>query len=299
MTPPRTTASRPPVDRRPQDEDIDVYGLTHPGKLRSENQDHFLICSLKKQMVVRQTSLPDADRLMAQPERLASLAMVADGVGGGTRGAEASRIALEVVAKYVSSGMRCYYAAGLADDREFSQALQEGALQCHQELLRRGEEDPEYRGMATTLTLYISVWPRAHLLQLGDSRCYLLRQDELTQITRDQTMAQELVDLGVLTRADAPRSPFAHTLSSSIGGSQAAPVVTSIDMAWGHVLLLCSDGLTKHVSDEQLRERLRSMTSAKQACQTLLEDALRGGGSDNITIIVGRALPGVRDAAGS
>lgn len=299
MTPPRTTASRPPVDRRPQDEDIDVYGLTHPGKLRRENQDHFLICSLKKQMVIRQTSLPDADRLMAEPERLASLAMVADGVGGGTRGAEASRIALEAVAKYVSSGMRCYYAAGLADDREFSQALQEGALQCHQELLRRGEEDPEYRGMATTLTLYISVWPRAYLLQLGDSRCYLLRQDELTQITRDQTMAQELVDLGVLTRADAPRSPFAHTLSSSIGGSQAAPVVTSIDMAWGHVLLLCSDGLTKHVSDEQLRERLRSMTSAKQVCQTLLEDALRGGGSDNITIIVGRALPGVRDADGS
>jgi protein phosphatase len=299
MTPPHTTASRPPVDRRPQDEDIDVYGLTHPGKVRSENQDHFLICSLKKQMVIRQTSLPDADHLMAQPERLASLAMVADGVGGGTRGAEASRIALEAVAKYVSSGMRCYYAAGLADDREFSQALQEGALQCHQELLRRGEEDPEYRGMATTLTLYISVWPRAYLLQVGDSRCYLLRQDELTQITRDQTMAQELVDLGVLTRSDAPRSPFAHTLSSSIGGSQTAPVVTSLDMAWGHVLLLCSDGLTKHVSDEQLRDRLRSMTSAKQACQTLLDDALKGGGSDNITIIIGRAMPGVSASAES
>jgi protein phosphatase len=187
--------------------------------------------------------------------------------------------------------MRCYYAAGLADDREFSEVLQEAALQCHQELLRRGEEDPGYRGMATTLTLYIGVWPRAHLLQVGDSRCYLLRSGELTQITRDQTMAQELVDLGVLTRADAPGSPFAHTLSSSIGGSQSAPVVTSFDMTWGNVLLLCSDGLTKHVSDERLGERLRSMSSAKQACQALLQDALDGGGSDNITIIAGRALP--------
>ena len=290
-TAPRGTASLPTLDRRPREEEIDVYGLTHPGKVRTENQDHFLICALKKQMVVRLTSLPEADHLMAEPERLASLAMVADGVGGGTKGGEASRIALEAVAKYASSSMRCYYAASSADDREFSEELQEGALRCHTELLRRGEENPEYRGMATTLTLYLGVWPRAYLLQVGDSRCYLLRRGQLTQITRDQTMAQELIDLGVLTRTDASSSRFAHTLSSSIGGSQTAPVVTLFNMTWGNVLLLCSDGLTKHVSDERLRERLRSMTSARQVCEDLLQDALEGGGSDNITIIVGRALP--------
>ena len=293
MTAPHMTAPSPSptLDRRPRDEEIDVYGLTHPGKVRTENQDHFLICALKKQMVVRLTSLPDADNLMAEPERLASLAMVADGVGGGAKGAEASRIALEAVAKYVSSSMRCYYAQGSADDRELSKTLQEGASQCHMELLRRGEENLEYRGMATTLTLYLGVWPRAYLLQVGDSRAYLLRRGELIQITRDQTMAQELVDLGVLSRAEASDSPLAHRLSSSIGGSQTAPVVTRFEMTWGNVLLLCSDGVTKHVSDEQLRERLRTMTSAKQVCEDLLQDALEGGGSDNITVIVGRALP--------
>ena len=291
-TAPQTTAPPAALDRRPRDEEIDVYGLTHPGKVRAENQDHFLICALKKQMVVRLTSLPDADNLMAEPERLASLAMVADGVGGGAKGAEASRIALEAVAKYVSSSMRCYYAQGLADDRELSETLQEGALQWHMELVRRGEENPEYRGMATTLTLYLGVWPRAYLLQVGDSRAYLLRRGELIQITRDQTMAQELVDLGVLSRADASDSPLAHRLSSSIGGSQTAPVVTRFEMTWGNVLLLCSDGVTKHVSDERLRERLRTMTSAKQVCEDLLQDALEGGGSDNITVIVGRPVPG-------
>jgi PPM family protein phosphatase len=291
VTAPQMTAPSPALDRRPRDEEIDVYGLTHPGKVRTENQDHFLICALKKQMVVRLTSLPDADNLMAEPERLASLAMVADGVGGGAKGAEASRIALEAVAKYVSSSMRCYYAQGSADDRELSKTLQEGASQCHMELLRRGEENPEYRGMATTLTLYLGVWPRAYLLQVGDSRAYLLRRGELIQITRDQTMAQELVDLGVLSREDASDSPLAHRLSSSIGGSQTAPVVTRFEMTWGNVLLLCSDGVTKHVSDERLRERLRTMTSAKQVCEDLLQDALEGGGSDNITVIVGRALP--------
>jgi serine/threonine protein phosphatase PrpC len=291
LTTPQMAAPTPALDRRPRDEEIDVYGLTHPGKVRAENQDHFLICALKKQMVVRLTSLPDADNLMAEPERLASLAMVADGVGGGAKGAEASRIALEAVAKYVSSSMRCYYAQGSADDRELSRTLQEGASQCHMELLRRGEETPDHRGMATTLTLYLGVWPRAYLLQVGDSRAYLLRQGELIQITRDQTMAQELVDLGVLSRADASDSPLAHRLSSSIGGSQTAPVVTRFEMTWGNVLLLCSDGITKHVSDDRLRERLRSMTSAQQVCEDLLHDALEGGGSDNITVIVGRAMP--------
>ena len=185
--------------------------------------------------------------------------------------------------------MRCYYAAR-ADDREFYEALKEGALLTHVELLRRGEIDPAYRGMATTLTLYLGVWPRAYLLQVGDSRCYLLENGELSQITRDQTMAQELVDLGVMSQGEASNTRLAHTLSSSIGGRQTAPVVTRIDANWGKVALLCSDGLTNHVSDERIRDRLRSMTSAQQVCEDLLEEALAGGGTDNITLIVGRAV---------
>lgn len=291
MPAPEMAAPPGAIDRKPFDDEIDVYGLTHTGKVRPDNQDHFLICALRKQMVVHQTSLPETDRLMAGPERLAFLAMVADGVGGGARGEEASRIVLEAVTQYVSGTMRCYYAAGSADDAEFYEALQEGALRCHAELKRRGEEDPEYQGMATTLTLFLGVWPRAYLLQVGDSRCYIYRNGELSQITRDQTMAQELIDLGVLTRADAAATRLARTLSSSLGGRQTDPVVTRFDNNWGTVVLLCSDGLTAHVSDDRIRERLRSMTSAKQVGEDLLREALEGGGSDNITIIVGRTLP--------
>ena len=144
--------------------------------------------------------------------------------------------------------------------------------------------------MATTLTLYLGVWPRAYLLQVGDSRCYLLRDGELTQITRDQTMAQEMVDLGVMKPEQVAGTRLEHTLTSSIGGSHTRPTVSRFDMNWGHVLLLCSDGLTRHVSDDRIREVLRSMSSAKQACETLLQDALTGGGSDNVTIVVGRAV---------
>src|SRR5690349_2157346 len=284
-----TSASAAP-DRKPRDDEMDVYGLTHPGKVRADNQDHFIICALRKQMVVQQTSISMTDHLIADSQRLALMMMVADGVGGGAKGAEASRLALEGVSQYVASSMQCYYAAQAAHDRELSEALEAAAAQCHAELLQRGEENAEYRGMATTLTLYLGVWPRAYLLQVGDSRCYLLRDTELTQITRDQTMAQELIDLGVLTRADPGAAKLAHTLSSSIGGRQTAPVVTRMDLAWGNVVLMCSDGLTRHVSDERIRDILRTMTSSKQACEDLVGEALEGGGSDNITVIVRRAV---------
>jgi len=288
--PPRLAALTAAPDRKPRDDEIDIYGLTHPGKLRKDNQDQFLVSQLRKQMVVQLSSLPDANQLLAGSQRVALLMMVADGVGSGTRGAEASRIALEAVTRYVSRCMQCYYAATV-DDREFFEALQAGALECHVELLRRGEEDFDYRGMATTLTLYLGHWPRAYLLQVGDSRCYLLRGDELTQVSRDQTMAQELIDLGVLTRTDAAGTRYEHTLSSSLGGHQTAPVVTRFELTWDTIVLLCSDGLTRHVSDERIRERLRTMTSAQQVCEALVNDALEGGGADNITVVVRRAVP--------
>ncbi len=154
--------------------------------------------------------------------------------------------------------------------------------------MAEAEADPDRRGMATTLTLWLAVWPRAYLLQVGDSRFYIFSDNKLTRISRDQTMAEELVAQGVLTASTAVNTRWANVLSSSIGGQQTAPVVTRLDQDWNNVSLLCSDGLTKHVSEERIAERLRGMTSSKQACYDLLQDALNDGGSDNVTIIVGR-----------
>jgi serine/threonine protein phosphatase PrpC len=196
-TQPRDT--QPPTSRKPRDDEIELWGLTHPGKVRATNEDHFLVGSLFKQLSIWATSLPDTDQLRVSNERLGSLAMVADGVGGEAAGEEASRLALE----------------------------------------------------------------------------------EIT----------ELIDMGVMARPAAMASPWAHVLSSSLGGEQTAPAVTRIPATWGDVHLLCSDGLTKHVSDARIAERLASMTSVQQVCEALLQDALDGGGTDNITIIVARAVP--------
>lgn len=276
--------------RKPRDEEIDIYGLTHQGLTRPSNQDHFLIGSLRQRLQVRQSSLPDFAELPVAEDRLASLMMVADGVGGGRKGEAASQLAVEELTQYITQSVRCYYTADTGDS-DFTQSLEAGAIECHRAVLARGAADPETAGMATTLTLWIGVWPWCYLVQVGDSRYYQHRQGVLTQISRDQTMAQELLDSGIFAKAVTANSRFANVLTSSIGGPQTAPVVKRLPNSWSTIHLLCSDGLTKHVSDERISERLGAMESARQVCETLLQDALDGGGTDNITITVGRAVP--------
>jgi protein phosphatase len=288
------TTSRPETvaapARKPLDEEVDVFGMTHSGKVRSINQDHFLICSLRKRMEVHLTSLPDVSEITSASERLAFIAVVADGVGGGAGGEEASRLAIQEVSHYVTNSMQCYYSADPGKEHEFVEALHDAAMRSHVALVDKAAREPDRRGMATTLTLWLGVWPSVYILQVGDSRCYILEGETLTQITRDQTMAEELIEQGVLPRSKAFQTRWAHVLSSSLGGQQTAPVVTRFDFGWGRVGMLCSDGLTKHVSDEQIKHRLQTMTSARQACRALIDDALEGGGSDNITVIVGRTV---------
>jgi protein phosphatase len=272
--------------RPPRDDEIDFFGLTHVGRVREVNQDNFLICAIHRKVDALLTSLPTLDHLPLTPERIAFLAMVADGVGGGPMGEAASRFAVEAVTEYVTRCIRLCWGSEASTD--FPRALEDASREVHEELVRQTEHDPVLGGMATTLTLWIGMWPRSYILQVGDSRCYILRDGQLTQVSRDQTMAQDLIDSGILSQTDAYRTRWVNVLSSSIGGAQNTPVVSYLHQMWGTVGLLCSDGLTKHVSDERIRERLSTMQSARQVCQDLVQDALDDGGTDNITVVVGR-----------
>ena len=280
---------------RPRDDELDLFGLTHPGKVRRENQDHFLLATLHRQMMVHGTSLPDSEWLQRPSQRLATIMLVADGVGGGVGGGEASRLAAETVARYTRGAMQCFHTAGTANEHEFHAALSAAALEAHEvvrtEAEGRGEAigQPGARGFATTLTLAIAVWPWMYVVQVGDSRCYRYWDGVLRQVTRDQTVAQELVDQGVLPRENASTSPLSNVLASAIGGHEAKPETTVLDIPTGCVVLLCSDGLTKHVHDTEIAEQIRGMTSSEQVCRSLVDLALERGGTDNITVIVARA----------
>ena len=276
--------------RAPRDDEIDVHALSHSGKVRKTNQDRFLLATINKRVNIVSSNLDEEERLPVGDQRLAYLAMVADGVGGGTGGAEASSMTLETVMEYVNDSLLVFYGAR-TDEAGFTELLQDAAMRAHAAVKKRRQEQGILGTMATTLTLYFSIWPIYYLLQLGGSRYYLWRDGKLRQVTRDQTMAQDLVDEGVLTRAAAAKTPMANVLSSAIGGDSTTPVVTRLQGDWHYVHLICSDGLTRHVSDERIGEIIGSMTNAKQACEQLLQEALDGGGTDNITIVIGRSVP--------
>ena len=278
------------AERKPRDDELDVYGLSDRGKLRKKNEDHFLLASVHRRVNVLSTNLTEPERLPLDDQRLAYIAMVADGVGGATGGERASAIALETATRYVVSSLDCYDRSAAAEGT-MSPALQDAALKSHEAVLEQASAEGDGVRMATTLTLFMGVWPWYYLVQVGDSRYYLYRNGRLSQITRDQTIAQDLIDQGVFTRAIAERSQFKNVLSSAIGGEASVPVITRLKADWGNVHVLCTDGLTKHVSDERIAQCLASMTSSKQVCEQLLQEALDNGGSDNITIIVGRTTP--------
>ena len=277
---------------KPRDDELDLFGLTHIGNVRKTNQDHFLLCTVHPQVVVHGTSLPAPDQLPLRGERLATIMLVADGVGSGSGGGEASQLAVETITRYVATSLRCYHTAGAGREGEFEEALRTAAIEAHTAVKTEAATREDAGRMATTLTLSIVTWPWMHVVQVGDSRCYFYVDGTLRQVTRDQTMAQDLVDRGALPPERLSTSPFTNVLISAIGGEEATPVVTRLNMQKrGSVILLCSDGLTKHVTDAEIAEQMGAMQSSEQLCHTLLNLTLERGASDNVTIVTGRVRP--------
>jgi serine/threonine protein kinase len=280
-----------PLLLKPLLDELDVFGVTHPGKVAHRNHDHFLICSVGRYLSVHQTSLPDETPLPRMGERQAFLAMIAGGVGRGPWGQEASRSALEVLAQYLVHSIRCYHTGDESHDQVFVEAIRDAATQCHANVAQKARENPGGRGMAAALSVYVGCWPRAYLLQVGNTRCYQLREGMLVQVTKDE------VGVHVYTQGVSRESESAASASGVALSGATPPIVYRLGNSWGRVVLLCTEELTKHVADEQIRERLSAITSSEQTCQDLLHDAFVAGATDSITMIVGRARPIVRKPA--
>jgi len=277
--------------QRLRNDEIDLFGLTHPGKKRTENEDHFLACTVHPQVIVHATSLPRVNDLPLRGEWRATIILVADGVGGNADGGEASRITTETIMRYVASSLESYHEAGSKEEDVFLDSLRRAVMEAHQAVRAEAKNRQDKKPMATTLTLGIVVWPWLYVVQLGDSRAYYWWNGTITQVTRDQTVAQELVDQGVMPRERLASSPYRHVLSRAVGGDseEATPEVTRVRIdRFGSVLVFCSDGLTKHVSDEEISKAIAEHPRSEDVCTSLLDLTLERGGSDNITIVVAR-----------
>ena len=268
---------------------IDIFGTTHPGKVRTANEDQFFVASLHKSMQVRQSSLDDLHAFTRLRGSSAHLLVVADGVGSGGGGELASGTAVETLAEHIGETIGCYYNFDVDREHEFLSQLQDAVQRSHQQV--RARHASEGRSPATTLTMVALLWPRAYVVHVGDSRAYYLRDGRLLQLTRDQTAYEELVDQGVIKDDVKPGGKSPHMLQNmlvSAIGDQVEPSIGLVDLQAGDVLLLCTDGLTRHVPDADIAGVLASGGNAEASCRRLIDLALERGGRDNVTVVVGR-----------
>jgi protein phosphatase len=172
----------------------------------------------------------------------------------------------------------------------FVAELEQSVRKSHDVLVEEGKKEYGGLGGATTLTMVAVLWPHAYVIQVGDSRCYRLRDGRLERMTEDQTMAQVLLERGALRDSEARRSPLRGVLASALGGPEVTPRIYSTDCRWDDVVLLCSDGLTRHVTDAEIEAELRAPPprTSQESCQRLVQLALDRGGEDNITVVIGR-----------
>lgn len=263
----------------------DIFGLSDMGRVRDNNEDHFIIAGIRKAIELKQTNLEDSTRFATMRGTEAQLLCVADGVGGNAGGEIASGTAVTALLEYVARAAGCFQHFDTDAEQEFLGDLEQAVKDAHQRVraLANGRTPP-----ATTLTMVVCVGARGYLVHVGDSRAMYLHGGRLRTLTRDQTMAEAMVDAGALTEEQAKRSSLGNQLYSALGGEEMVPSVGLVDLAPGDVLVLCSDGLTKHVSDERIAEVLGVPGSAETMARTLVADALAGGGTDNVTVIVAR-----------
>jgi protein phosphatase len=270
---------------------VDAAGKTDRGRRRDTNQDHFLIASLAKVMHVQTTSLDVEDQTNLFSSRTGDLMVVADGMGGRAHGDVASSIAVRTITRFTLNTLPWCFSLDPGDDDDLTDALGRALERSRNALEAEVRERPEEAGMGTTVTLAYVLWPRAYVVHAGDSRCYLHRQRELRQLTTDHTYAQQMVEAGALEPEEAQESRLAHVLWNAVVASEQSeldPEVRRLTLEREDTLLLCSDGLTKHVDDQQIATVLDASVSSEESVDQLIAMANESGGSDNITVIVAR-----------
>ncbi len=267
---------------------IDYAAITHPGKIRKNNEDAYLLSALDGDEPI--INSPARALKVGNPGLLVA---VADGMGGAAAGEVASREGLAAVALFLF-GHWGRLAPGKVREAELVHALETAVVKASDAVLRYSDDDRTARGMGSTLTAAI-IWNGcAYIAQIGDSRAYLLRQGTLHQITEDQTLVNDMVAQGTLTREQARTHPQRNMITQALGSPQPLRVILSrLTLRRGDRLLCCSDGLHGEVDDARLQQVLAQPLSPHGCLEQLVEDALAHGGRDNITGV----LLGLNDPA--
>ena len=252
---------------------ISVFASTDVGRCRAGNEDSFLIAELTDKSCEPRPQHKSSSGAIA-------LMVVADGMGGAAAGEVASRLAVNSLRGSVSE---------LPDDCSCEMRLRRAVELANRQVWEEAQRRPEQRGMGTTLTAAL-IWD-GHLCvaQVGDSRAYLIRDRRITQLTRDQTLVQSLIDAGILTAEEALRFPNRNVILQAVGAEPEVQVaLTKVTLRQGDYLLLCSDGLSNKIAELEMRFAIENTATPEDACRLLVDWANARGGEDNITVLIAR-----------
>ena len=283
-----TTIEDTRVVPRPMMSEIDTFGMTDRGRVRSANNDHFLIASFHRNLRVHFTSMPGGIGHQ-ETESRGFLFLVADGVGGLTSAGDGSALALSTLAHHLLHATEICSELVLTQQEKSSTDLRDAVMRAHAAIVDMANEAGGKP--ATTLTMYAGFWPRAFIVHVGDSRMYRYRDGELTLFTSDQTYEQLMLESGAIKPGSPEAARLKHVLWSAVGNDEVVPQIVYTDITRRDVLLVCSDGLTKHVTDDEIKARLARDETAEENVRALIALALERGGTDNVTAVVGKIRP--------
>ena len=239
--------------------------LTDVGKVRTIDEDSILAADL-------------SFGVNSENSKFLLLA-VADGMGGHAKGEEASKIALNAIARAVIPE--------LFNDTPFTELLEKGIQNANQDILDYTAKYPESSGMGTTSVCAVVKGNEVHLANVGDSRAYVISDDEIRGVTKDHSYVQALVDEGKITQAEAREHPKKNIITKAVGISPSVEVDKSIlTLGSDESLLLCCDGVIAHLTDEDIHKIINDSPDPQSACQKIVDTANERGGSDNISLII-------------
>jgi PPM family protein phosphatase len=258
---------------------VKLFARTDVGQIREHNEDNFLVADLTR----RTRGLLEANRTgVVGPN--GALFAVCDGMGGAAAGEVASQLAVDIVYERMVDPLEDGLPAQRDDlARRLVRAIEAAGLRIFQE----AKLDRSRRGMGTTVTAAALVDDHLFFAQVGDSRGYIIRQGQLVQLTRDQSLVNQLIEAGQLTEEEAETFEHNNIILQALGTADTVQVdLTYCELRRGDILLVCSDGLSGMVRFDDIREAIRTTNEPIDACKQLTERANQAGGHDNITVIV-------------
>jgi protein phosphatase len=277
---------RPLPAELPRLRPVELGALSHQGRVRPNNEDHYLVARLSRSFESLMTNVPDGDVPRYVQESGYGM-LVADGMGGMAAGEVASRLAIQTLVQIVLEVPNWILLVDELSAPQLTARVSGYFQEINSEVSKQQATDPSLAGMGTTMTLAYSLGAEAFIGHVGDSRAYLCRDGNTEQLTQDHTHVQRLISAGAISRQQAATHRLRGVLTQAIGGAQTGQLrveVHTLQLREGDRLLLCTDGLTDMVTESAIAEALARSRSAQQICQDLVDLALDAGGKDNVSV---------------